>query len=262
MNFISLQELPQSKIIEKDSVILGDCLEVMSHIADKSIDMILCDLPYGQNKHLSWDFIIPFKPLWEQYERIIKDNGAIVLTATQPFTSVLVMSNPKLFKYELIWLKTRPSNVFNAKKQYMKWHENILVFYKKLPTYNPKMKEGKPYVVHHKKKQDRSKGIYGKTGEVENHVSVNSGLYYPKTIIEISNPNYKSLHPTQKPVELFRYLIRTFSNENDLILDNCLGSGTTVISAIDEKRHYIGIENSEEYYNIAKERIEDYARLR
>jgi len=231
----------------------GDCLELMKDIPDKSVDMILCDLPYGTTA-CKWDTIIPFDKLWKQYERIIKDKGAIVLTASQPFTSALIMSNPKLFKYELIWLKTRPSNVFNANKMFMKWHENVLIFYKNLPIYNPQMREGHSYKkVHYLQK--REKGIYGKTGEKDKHISENNGLLHPKTVIEVSNPNHKSLHPTQKPTELFEYLIKTFSKEGDVVLDNCIGCGTTAISCQRTKRKFIGIELEEDYFNIAVKRL-------
>jgi len=236
-------------------LIQGDCLEVMKDIPDKSIDMILCDLPYGTTA-CKWDTIIPFEPLLKEYKRIIKDNGAIVLTASQPFTSALVMSNIKMFKYALVWLKTRPSNVFNAKKQFMKWHEDICIFYDKLPTYNPQTTIGKSYKKRHYL-QNRSNGTLGKTGEKDGHISENNGIMQPKTVIEISNPNHKSLHPTQKPVALFEYLIKTYTNEGDLVLDNCMGSGTTGVACKNLNRNFIGIELDENYFKIAKERIEN-----
>jgi site-specific DNA-methyltransferase (adenine-specific) len=231
----------------------GDCLELMKDIPDKSIDMILCDLPYGATA-CKWDTIIPFDKLWKEYERIIKPNGAIILTASQPFTSALVMSNTKLFKHELIWQKTRPSNVFNAKKQFMKWHENICIFYKTLPTYNPQTTIGKAYKKKHYI-QDRSNGTLGKTGEKDGHVSENNGIMQPKTVIEISNPNHNSLHPTQKPIALFEYLIKTYTNEGDTVLDNCAGSGTTAIACINTKRNYILMEKEQRYFDIINERI-------
>ena len=237
----------------KNQVIQGDCLEVMQKIPDKSIDMILADLPYGTTA-CSWDTIIPFEPLWKEYKRIIKDNGAIVLTASQPFTSALVMSNPDMFKYSLVWLKTRPSNVFNARKMFMKWHEDICIFYKNLPTYNPQTFMGKSY----KKKQylqDRSNGTLGKTGEKDGHISENNGVMQPKTVIEISNPNHKSLHPTQKPVALFEYLIKTYTNEGDLVLDNCAGSGTTGVACQNLKRNFILIEKEPKYVEIINKRL-------
>jgi site-specific DNA-methyltransferase (adenine-specific) len=239
----------------RNSIHLGNCLEIMKGISDNSIDMILADLPYGTTA-CKWDTIIPFDKLWEQYERIIKQNGAIVLTASQPFTSALVMSNPKMFKYELIWQKTRPSNVFNAKKQFMKWHENICIFYKNLPTYNPQTTIGKAYKKKHYI-QDRSNGTLGKTGEKDGHISENNGIMQPKTVIEISNPNHNSLHPTQKPVELMEYLIKTFSNEEDIVLDNTMGSGTTCVACKQTNRIYIGIEQEEKYFKIAEQRLNE-----
>lgn len=237
----------------KEQIILGDCLIEMPKIPSKSVDMILADLPYGTTA-CSWDTIIPFEPLWKEYKRIIKDNGVIVLTASQPFTSALIMSNPKMFKYELIWLKTRPSNVFNAKKQFMKWHENIVVFYDKLPIYNPQTTMGKPYKKRHYL-QDRSNGVLGKTGEKDGHISENNGIMQPKTIIEISNPNHDSIHPTQKPVTLMEYLIKTYTNEGDLVLDNVAGSGTTGVACKNLNRNFILIEKEEKYVEIARERI-------
>jgi len=240
-------------MIKINKIHQGNCLELMEEIDNNSVDMILCDLPYGTTA-CKWDIIIPFDKLWKQYERIIKDTGAIVLTASQPFTSALIMSNPKLFKYELIWLKTRPSNVFNANKMFMKWHENVLVFYKKPPTYNPQMRKGHSYKkVHYL--QRREEGIYGKTGEKDKHISENKGLLHPKTVIEISNPNHTSLHPTQKPIKLFKYLIKTYSNKEDLVLDNCMGSGTTAVACKQTNRRFIGIEKEQKYVDIANKRL-------
>jgi len=237
----------------KNIVLLGDCLELMKDIPSGSIDMVLCDLPYGTTA-CKWDTIIPFDTLWEQYERVVKPNGAIVLTASQPFTSFLVVSNIKLFKYEIIWQKTRPSNVFNAKKMFMKYHENICIFYKSLPTYNPQTTIGKSYKkVHYL--QDRSNGTLGKTGEKDGHISENNGVMQPKSVIEIGNPNHNSLHPTQKPVALFEYLIKTYTNEGETVLDNCAGSGTTAIACINTNRDYILMEKEEKYYNVINERI-------
>jgi site-specific DNA-methyltransferase (adenine-specific) len=236
-----------------DTIIQGDCLEVMPSIPDKSVDMILCDLPYGTTA-CKWDQVIPFEPLWKEYKRLIKDHGAIVLTASQPFTSFLITSNIEMFKCELIWEKSLPTNVFNAKKMFMKWHENILIFYDGLPTFNPQMTVGKPY---YKKgySQDRSSGVFGRTGEKDGYEWFNDGSRYPSTIMKISNPNNNSLHPTQKPVALFEYLIKTYTNEGDLVLDNCIGSGTTAIAARNTKRHFIGIEKEPKYVEIATKRL-------
>lgn len=242
--------------VSRSTFYQGDCLVEMSKIADKSVDMILCDLPYGTTA-CKWDSVIPFEPLWNHYERIIKDNGAIVLTASQPFTSYLITSNIKIFKYEIIWQKTRPSNVFNAKKMVMKYHENICIFYKSLPTYNPQTTIGKSYKkVHYL--QDRSNGTLGKTGEKDGHISENNGIMQPKSVIEISNPNHNSLHPTQKPIELMEYLIKTYTNEGETVLDNCMGSGTTGVACKKTGRHFIGIEKDEKYFELAVRRVSEY----
>jgi len=237
-------------LLEINKIYNMDCLEGMKYIDDKSIDMILCDLPYGTTK-CKWDIVIPFEPLWEQYERIIKDNGAIVLFGSQPFTSALVMSNLKLFKYEWIWQKTLATNFMLVKKQPAKKHENILVFYKKQPTYNPQMEIGKPYKD---KPRKRTVGIHGNAETIKKAIN-NEGTRYPSSVQLFSNGNNGNVHPTQKPVELCEYLIKTYTNENELVLDNCIGSGTTAIACINTNRNYIGFELDKEYYEIAKNRI-------
>jgi len=235
-----------------NDIIHGDCLEVMKGISDKSIDMILCDLPYGTTA-CEWDTIIPFEPLWEQYKRIIKDNGAIVLTASQPFTSALVMSNVKMFKYEWVWEKTIGTNFALVKKQPSKKHENILVFYKKQPVYNPIMQEGKPY-CDVRKTGARNVSVGGR--ETMGRTSIdNKGTRYPSTVQLFSNGNNKNVHPTQKPLHLFEYLIKTYTNEGDLVLDNCAGSGTTAIACIRTNRRYIIIEKDIGYFEISKKRV-------
>ena len=227
----------------------GDCLELMKEIPDGSVDMILADLPYGTTRN-KWDSIIPLEPLWEQYERIIKDNGAIVLTAQTPFDKVLGASNLKMLKYEWIWQKPQGTGHLNAKKMPMKNHENILVFYKKLPTYNPQMRKGfEPYT----QKSGRGSDNYGEQKQV---VTVNSGERYPLSVVDF-NPN-KGLHPTQKPVALMEYLIKTYTNEGDLVLDNVMGSGTTGVACKNLNRHFIGMELDEGYFNIANDRIESH----
>ncbi len=221
----------------------GDCLEVMKGIEDKSIDMILCDLPYGTTA-CKWDTIIPFEPLWEQYKRIIKDNGAIVLTASQPFTSALVMSNIKMFKYEWIWDKKISGNPLLAKYQPLKTHEDICVFSKKTHKYFPEMRKGKM----------RTKGGgKSKLLNMEMSKSVNDD-YYPISIIEYSNAK-RGIHPTQKPVALFEYLIKTYTNEGDLVLDNTAGSGTTGVACKNTNRNFILIEQDEKYCEVIKERV-------
>lgn len=236
----------------------GNCLEIMKNISDKSVDMILCDPPYGKTP-LKWDSIIPFDKMWEQYERIIKDDGAIILFGVEPFTSLLIVSNIKLFRQKLTWLKTRPTNVFNAKKQFMNWTEDIVVFYKKLPTYNPQMRTDGIFTGQkiQKMNTNRENGVMGKTGEKKNYVHLsNNGLFYPKTVLEFSNVNkHKNIHPTQKPVELLEYLIKTYTNEKMFVLDNCMGSGSTGVACINTNRNFIGIELDENYFNIANQRI-------
>ncbi len=245
-------------MLDVNSLYFGDCLLNMKPIDSKSIDLILCDLPYNvtQNK---WDVIIPFDKLWEQYERIIKDNGAIVLTAVQPFTSMLIMSNPKLFRYDWVWEKNKSTGFLNAKKMPLRNHESVVVFYKKLPTYNPQKTTGhKPANSYTKHTSDGSN--YGKT-----NLGVTGGGQtdrYPKSIqkfkvVNNDNSGKNKYHPTQKPVDMFEYLIKTYSNEGDLVLDNCMGSGTTVISAINTNRRYIGIEREWEYFDIARQRVKE-----
>jgi site-specific DNA-methyltransferase (adenine-specific) len=237
-------------MLQINDIYLGDCLDIMKYIDDKSINMILCDLPYGTTRN-KWDIIIPFEPLWNQYERIIKNNGAIVLTATQPFTSLLITSNLKLFKYEWIWEKTISSNQLNANNQPLRNHESIVIFYKKPPTYNPIFKKGEPYTIdRHVTYNERG---YGKQTDT---TKINDGYRYPKSVLKISNPRIKNGHPTQKPLELFKYLIETYTNKNELVLDNCIGSGTTAIACINTNRNFIGIENNKKYFNIAKKAIE------
>ena len=225
----------------------GDCLELMKNIPNKSIDMILCDLPYGttQNK---WDTVIPLNDLWNQYKRIIKDNGAIVLFSQPPFDKILACSNLKMFRYEWIWQKENSTGFLNAKKMPLKIHENILVFYKKLPTYNPQMRLGfKPYRC----KQGRHTTNYG--DYKQGHLTESNGERYPIDIINFQRE--VSLHPTQKPVALLEYLIKTYTNESETVLDNCMGSGSTGVACVNTNRNFIGFELDENYFNIAKTRI-------
>lgn len=234
-----------------NQLLFGDSIEQMKRLPDDSVDLILADLPYAVSRN-SWDALIPLDEMWEQYERIMKPNTAIILTATQPFTSQLVMSNPKLFKYDLIWQKTIGSNQLNAKKQPLRMHESILVFYKKPPVYNPQMTEGKPY--HAKRKATFEGPGYNAQRPSE---TKNEGTRVPKSVLLVPNPRIRGGHPTQKPVELFQYLIRTYSNPGDLVLDNAIGSGTTAVAALLENRKYVGIDNNEQYYLMAKNRVEE-----
>lgn len=229
----------------------GDCLELMTCIPDKSIDLILCDLPYGttQNK---WDTVIPFDELWGHYVRISR--GAIVLTSAQPFTSALIMSNAKSFKYTWVWDKANSTGFLNAKKQPLRRTEDVVVFYDTQPTYNPQMEvRGRP----------RKKGGYIKKDGSDNYGSFKSvesvsNEYYPTNLIEISNANrLERYHPTQKPVALMEYLIKTYTNEGDTVLDNCMGSGTTGVACANTNRKFIGMELDSDYFRIARRRISE-----
>jgi site-specific DNA-methyltransferase (adenine-specific)/modification methylase len=248
--------------IELNRVYQEDCLRGMKKIKDKSIDMILCDLPYGttQNK---WDSVIPLNRLWKEYHRIIKDNGAIVLTSQGVFTAKLILSNEQYFKYKIVWEKSKSTNFLNAKKQPLRKHEDICVFYKKPPTYNPQMGKGEAYNKGFRKSQ-----LTGSYGDFKSTEVKSNGTRYPTDIVyfKTAESEGKVYHPTQKPVELGRYLIRTYSNEGDIILDNTCGSGSFLISAILENRNFIGFEKNEgvhlfknqeiDYIEVCEQRIE------
>jgi site-specific DNA-methyltransferase (adenine-specific) len=243
--------------MKENQIIQGDCLEVMKEIPDNSIDMILCDLPYGTTS-CHWDTIIPFEPLWEQYKRIIKDNGAIVLTASQPFTSALVMSNVKMFKYEWIWNKNKASNIMLAKKQPLKIHENILVFGGR--NYNPQKTDVIGKIRDQRKEKEkinRTDGAVTPKGAIKYADDYDPSKKYPVSIQYFPNHREKEevYHPTQKPVALFEYLIKTYTNEGDLVLDNCAGSGTTGVAARNLNRNFILIEKEPEYIKIINERL-------
>lgn len=237
-------------------ILQGDCLELMKNIPDASIDMILCDLPYGTTKN-KWDSIIPFDKLWAHYERIIKPKGAIVLTSDGIFTGILMLSNIKLFKYKIVWDKKSTTGFLNAKRRPLRRHEDILIFAKGVTTYNPIMDtRGNP----------RNKGNYVRKkgdgdmcyGAFKSKSSFNNE-YYPTSIVEISNANQKDkTHPTQKPVALFEYLVKTYTNEGDIVLDNCAGSGTTAIACINTNRDFIVMEQDEKYFNKMQTRIAEH----
>lgn len=234
----------------------GDCLELMKNIPDKSIDMILCDLPYGTTS-CSWDIIISFEPLWEQYNRIIKDNGVIALFGNEPFSSCLRLSNIKYYKYDIYWEKERLTNIAQVKRRVGKTIETISIFYKKQCTYNPQM-------IKYNGKKRTNKVKNGKLGILTDSQNKkvkeyqDTGYRYPTQVWKFQRDCLKSnLHPTQKPVALLEELIKTFSNDGDVILDNCMGSGSTGVACKRLNRSFIGFEISPEYYNIAKERIEN-----
>jgi len=244
---------------------LGDCLELMQDIPDKSIDAIICDLPYGTTA-CKWDSVIPFEPLWEQYKRIIKDNGAIVLFGSQPFTSALISSNYKMFKYEWIWEKNAGSNFGSVRFQPMKEHENILVFSKKRHNYYPikqkRSASGEARVLSSKMTYNKNKKADYIYGDFKNETFKKKAdkLRCPRSIQKFNRE--RGLHPTQKPLELLKYLVKTYTNENDWVLDNTCGSNTTGIACYDLNRNYIGIEKDIDIYNVAKKRMEKNILLR
>lgn len=257
-----------------NQVIQGDCLEVMPNLPDKSIDMILCDLPYGttQNK---WDSVIDLSQLWAEYMRIIKDKGAIVLTAQGLFTAKLILSNENWFKYKIVWIKSKSTNFLNAKKQPLRKHEDICIFYKNQPTYNPQMTQGESYDKGIRKNQ-----YTGSYGDFKPRHVQSNGLRYPNDVVCYEEPDREDFvyfktaeseghvyHPTQKPIELGRYLIRTYSNPGDVVLDNACGSGSFLVAAALEQRNYIGIEKNQnallhkvksiDYIQVCKDRLKE-----
>jgi DNA modification methylase len=243
----------KSKIIGNSILYLGDCLDILPNLPDNSVHCIIADLPYGTT-YAPWDSIIPLGLLWEQYKRIIIGNGALIFTASQPFTTTLIQSNLSWFKYEWIWDKQNPANFANAKKQPLKQHENVLVFSKGQSPYYPIKTPGKP---NHK--QGVSKKNVSETRLISDRVEDDlSGMKYPKSILYF--PKHSSqcgLHPTQKPVDLISYLIRTYTQPGEVVLDNVMGSGTTGLAALQEGRKFIGIEKDSKYFEIACKRLED-----
>ena len=237
---------------------LGDCLEVMKTIDDNSIDMILCDLPYGTT-NCKWDEIIPFNLLWDEYYRISKENAAIVLFSTQPFTTKMISSNMNDFRYCLVWNKIRAAGFLNANRMPLKQHEDICVFYKKLPTYNPQKYLDKPYDKTKYNGKELDKNVLG---SYTSKSKKNNGERFPKSILKFSQ-NWKrqdQQHPTQKPELLLEWLIKTYTNESETVLDNTMGSGTTMVACVSTNRNGIGIEKDENYFNIAKKRVEEKKR--
>lgn len=240
----------------------GDCLEVMKNIPDKSVDMILCDLPYGTSA-CKWDSVIPFEPMWKQYERIIKPNGAIVLFGSEPFSSLLRTSAIDLYKYDWVWEKPSGANFLNFKYQPAKVHENIMVFGKMATSfskkgnmrYKPQMESGTPYIQKSGKQRNDYANSTVRT-PISQVVTENSGTRYPRSIQRFQLDKEK-LHPTQKPVALLEYLIKTYTYKNEVVLDNCMGSGSTGVACVNTERNFIGIELDEHYFNIANDRINE-----
>lgn len=240
-------------LITPNQIIHGDFYEELLKIRTKTVDMILTDLPYNMTQN-KWESTLDLRGMWDLFHHVLKDNGIICLTSMQPFTSKLVMSNPKEFKYEIIWEKEKGTGHLNSKKQPLRYHENILFFYSKQPSYNPQFTQGKSYT--HIGTASTTKN-YGK--QINYNTIINDGFRYPKSIIKYSKDNANhGDHPTQKPIKLFEYLIKTYSNEKDTILDCCAGSGTTAIACMNTNRNYICIEKEEKYYNIIQDRISSH----
>jgi len=234
----------------------GDCLEIMPTLPDKSINLILSDLPYGITSRNKWDVVIPFDKLWEQYERVIRDSGVIILTASGLFTADLMKSNKSIWRYNLVWEKTTPTGFLNANRMPLRIHEDILVFYKSLPTYNPQKTTGHPRKVSTAKHKINCK----ETSNYSNHglTTYDSTDRFPTSVLKFpTDKQKKSLHPTQKPVSLFEYLINTYTNAGDTVLDNCAGSGTTGVAAERCGRHSIMIEKEPQYCEIIRNRMKE-----
>lgn len=248
-----IKEIENIEEIERNSLLLGNCLDIMPKIKDNSVDMILCDLPYGRTRN-SWDSIIPFEELWSNYKRIIKSNGVIALFADGMFMADLMVSNRKMWKYNIVWDKVLVSGFLNANKQPLRSHEEIVIFYNKQPTYNPQKIKGKP---NHSKgsSQKNTNNNYGKFEIVDNKEELGD-MKHPRSIWTFQKPHpSKMVHPTEKPLDCIECLIKTYTNEGDLVLDNTMGSGTTCLGAKLLNRDFIGIELEEKFFDIAVSRI-------
>ena len=254
---LNLPQKPKWDIarVSHSTLVNADCFDVFPFIEDKSIDAIICDLPYGTTA-CKWDSVLPLDKLWGQYKRVLKPNGVILLTASQPFTTVLIGNDLKMFKYNLVWDKVAVTNPMLAKKQPMRCHEDVLVFYDKQPTYNPQMRVGVKWSRAGKKQHTTD--TLGQSA-LFNNGGDESEMKYPKSIITFSNADKtKNEHPTQKPLDLMEYLIKTYTNEHGLVLDNCMGSGTTNLAALKLNRKSIGIEKEKQYYDVAVRRLSSY----
>ena len=244
-----------------NDLLLGSCLDLLPYVPDGTVDCIICDLPFGCLNRTSdggkWDCVIPFESMWNQFLRVSKENAAIVLFASGMFTAKLMMSNPSIWRYNLIWDKKNPSGFLNANRMPLREHEDICVFYRKQPTFNPQMKAcSEKEVIHSRGNINRkiTNGCYGKRLEMESKIRLEK---CPTSILHYPKPHYKGQHPTQKPVDLCRWLIRTYSNSGEIILDATMGSGTTGVAAALEGRGFIGIESEKKYYDVAKQRIDE-----
>lgn len=236
-------------MIDLNRIYNEDCMEGMKRIPDGSVDCIICDLPYGTTAN-KWDEIIPLESLWNQYNRIIKKNGAILLFGQRKFSAKLIMSAINIYRYDIVWVKSRAAGFLQANLMPLRSHEQIMVFYKRLPTYNPQFSEGKPY-------ERKNRGIRPNYSPRKSLDTYNNGRRYPKDVVEFQHDK-TSYHPTQKPVALIEYLIKTYSNEGDTILDNCMGSGTTAIACMNTKRNFIGFEKEKKYFDISMERLSEH----
>lgn len=238
-----------NKVLKTDKIYNEDCLSGGGNILDKSIDLIICDLPYGTTKN-KWDKKIDLDSLWALFKRVLKPNGAVLLFGQRKFTAELIMSNIKWFRYDIVWKKPKAVGFLNASKMPLFAHENILVFYQNLPTYNPQFSKGKPYIsIRNPNGRSQNYGPYKETS------TINDGFRYPTDVVEFSRDK-TIYHPTQKPIKLVEYLIKTYSNEGDIVLDCCMGSGTTAIACLNTGRRFIGFETDVEYYDICNRRIE------
>ena len=246
---ITEQPFCQTRVM-RSVLVNADCFDVFPFIDDKSVNLILCDLPYGVT-NMKWDSVLPFDKLWKEYERIITNNRAIVLTATNPFASALIMSNPKMFKYDIVWHKNCPSNPAMAKRQIMRQHELVLIFYKKQCVYNPQMEE---YSESSKSRIKYSFNVDKKSEHYDlKEIGSRGEKRYPNSVQKITRQT--GIHPTQKPLELMKYLIKTYSNEDDVVMDNCMGSNTTGLACKELNRQYIGIEKDKNYYDVSVSRV-------
>ena len=260
MNIVDNPHLHKTAV-SRSTLFWDDCFNVFPLIADKSVDAIIADLPYGTTA-CKWDSVLPLDKLWAEYKRVLKDDGCIILTASQPFTSALVMSNPKMFKYEWIWKKTRYSGNLNATRLPLKAHESVLIFAKGKTKYFPIKTEAPEHLIDKRKTINPSivkdGGAYNGSKGFVNIRKKDDGTRYPISVQEFKNPNNNSLHPTQKPVELMEYLIKTYTNENEIVLDNTMGSGTTGLACLKTNRQFIGIEKEKQYYDVAVRRLSEY----
>lgn len=241
--------------VDRPWLMMGDCLERMAEIPDGSVDMVLADLPFGTTR-CAWDSVIPLEPLWSHYRRVVKDAGAIVLFAAQPFTAALVMSQAKLFRYDWTWRKPKGTGHLNAKRQPLRDKEDIAVFYARQPTYNPQLTAGTPYRDKAGRNHASRSSMTDSYGAYTNFRSANDGFRYPKQVLEFGVVERGTLHPVQKPVDLLEYLIRTYSNAGEIVLDNAAGSFSTGVACINTGRRFIGIEKGESYFDIGRRRIE------